>query len=129
MQSIQNQLDNLALQHHEEEEQNNSLRFDSESALTTDQIKEIQAITSSSVYVLITQTSSEYRYGMYSFNEKSRIYSLEANVIDHYPYLTKFGNWVNIFKQVDHSVYRINYKDLKWLNKRNKDFLQKQRMK
>lgn len=128
---VQKQLNKLASCHHKKEDnayKKADFRYDPDSALTIDQIKEIQATTSLPVYVMIDQTAHHFRYGCEIFHERIRIYSLEADVITSYPYLVKFPNWKNIFKQVNDTVYSLKHEDLEWLERKNKDFIQKQRM-
>lgn len=121
---IQQQLNDLALLH-------------SDKDLYDEFISDLQQITLDPIYVIFKlKSKKEILYnGTVTHKSQyisSRSYNLVDQLIEKYPYLGQFPNWKNLFNQIGNtstSIYGLENKDLKWLKKKNRDFLQEKRMK
>jgi hypothetical protein len=91
------------------------------------------------IYIVIQEhwkTHEKYSYMMNCYVEGgnsyeiSRKYYFEDEVLENYPYLSKYSGWKKLFKNFENSnVYHIDYRDLKWLNKKQKKYQFKQKLK
>ncbi len=57
-----------------------------------------------------------------------RLYLNSEQLLAKYPYLSKFEDFHQLFTSVSASVYLVDHETLRWLKKKNKSYLFKQRM-
>ena len=113
--------------------------------LTEEYIQELQTLIKKSscymncectyrpdVYVIIDAQSCITKYGpnhIESFiSEKSRMYANNEEILEYYPYLTKFNHWERLFDEIAPSIYVLTDTNLQWLTKKNNSYLIKQRL-
>ena len=88
----------------------------------------IRELTNEPVYIVLHYqfNSDPYRGG---FSLMSAFISLEAGVLEEYPYLNKYPHWQKLFDPIEGTnCHLLGTAETDWLNKKSRQYEFKQRM-